>query len=71
MLWQEKEGTYVMCTSNFHGFQGAGGGGLLGPSGGIAWNMVFMSMPLPAVVVNDASAATNPALPAIVGSVLL
>ena len=40
-------------------------------SGGMAEKMVFLSMPLPVVLVKEINAATSPAFPARVGSVKL
>lgn len=54
------------------GFQGGGGGGLCGLSGGMAEKIVFRSMTLlPVVLVKEINAATIPAFPAKVGSVKL
>ncbi|RDX60409.1 hypothetical protein CR513_61450, partial [Mucuna pruriens] len=52
----EKEG----CDSD----DGGGGGGFCGPSGGMAEKIVFLSMPLPVVLVKEINAATSPAFPA-------
>jgi hypothetical protein len=52
-----------------HGFQGAGGGGGVGNIGGTAENIVFLSIPVVLSPDKATSAATNPAFPAIVGSV--
>jgi hypothetical protein len=52
-----------------HGFQGAGGGGGVGNMGGTAEKMVFLSIPVVLSPDKATSAATKPALPAIVGSV--
>lgn len=62
----------VMKSHVLIGFQGGGGGGFCGPSGGIAEKIVFLSTPLlPVVPVKEINAATIPAFPAKVGSVKL
>lgn len=67
---EEPLGSWEVCFV-FQGFHGGGGGGVAGYSGGTAEKIVFLSTPLPPLVVNDTKAAVKPAFPAMVGSVYL